>query len=336
MARQGRKATSRLLLDRARGALVGLAVGDALGFALEGLKPAAIRRRYGEHHGRYRFLGRTGYVSDDTEQAVMVARSLLTRGQEAEDFGRRLFRWFLTAPPGIGRATLRACLLRAVGVKRGTASAGNGAAMRMAPVGLVDWQAELVRQNALVTHTDPRAVDGALVVALAVHRLVRQEAADWPSLSNLLPELDPRLQAAMQQSWQAAGDDTAAAELGTSGYVLHSVPVAFWALWRQPPDFLSGLQPLLRQGGDTDSNAAIAGALLGASFGFSSIPTELVDRLEPSYSGQLLCGLADALVEGREPPPEPSFLSQRWREAKIKLGVAGHVLGRIATARPWE
>ncbi|MGE0487869.1 MAG: ADP-ribosylglycohydrolase family protein [Vulcanimicrobiota bacterium] len=335
MARQGRKATSRLLLDRARGALVGLAVGDALGFALEGLKPAAIRRRYGEQHSRYRFLRQTGYVSDDTEQAVMVARSLLTRGQEAEDFGRRLFRWFLTAPPGIGRATLRACLLRAVGVKRGTASAGNGAAMRMAPMGLVEWQPGLVRQNALVTHTDPRAIDGALVVALAVHRLVRQEA-DWPSLSQLLPELDPRLQAAMEQSWQRAGDDSAAAELGTSGYVLHSVPFAFWALWRQPPDFLSGLQPLLSQGGDTDSNAAIAGALLGARFGFSGIPAELVDRLEPSYSGQLLGGLADALIEGCEPPPEPSFFSQRWREAKIKLGVAGHVLGGIATARPWE
>lgn len=324
--------------EKARGSLLGLAVGDALGFPLEGLSSKQIKRRFGEQIDRYRFLGNTGYVSDDTEQAVMVAQSLLSTGLNpeaaAEEFGRRLFRWFLTMPPGIGRATLRACLLRPFGVRRGTASAGNGAAMRMAVVGLLpEWRPDLIRANAIVTHTDSRAIDGALLVALGVYRIMQSQSIDWPELNSAL-ELDPRLTEIMERAWSLslaqASPDTVATELGTSGYVLHSVALAFSAVWSQPQTFLEGLQRILLQGGDTDSNAAIAGALLGAHFGAAAIDAALLDRLEPCYNRQRLCLVADCLVEGSAKlPAEPTFLKQRYREAKIKTAVCLHVLRRL-------
>lgn len=312
--------------DRACACLLGLAVGDALGFPLEGLKPSQIARRFPDL-SRYRFLGRTGYVSDDTEQAVMVAEALLEGGDPVPAFRHKLRAWFCTLPPGIGAATVRACLWG-----RGVPSAGNGAAMRAAAVGL--WHGYddvLSRRIAEVTHTDPRGVDGARLVSAAVVRLVGGEPADWPSLQGL--HVDPRLSEAMERAWEARAEppERLAVLLGTSGYVVHSVSLAFSALWRQPRDFSEGLLGVLRQGGDADSNGAIAGALLGARFG--AVPAPWVDHLEPCYNRERLTRLARGLHQGRvQGYHPPGFAANRLREAIIKAGVGMHILRRVL---PW-
>lgn len=313
--------------ERACACLLGLAVGDALGFPLEGLSARQIARRYPDR-SRYHFLGRRGYVSDDTEQAVMVAEALL-EGKPVEGFARRLVLWFWTIPPGIGMATVKACLKWSVGWRQGAPSAGNGAAMRAASVGL--WHAytdELAREVALVTHTDPRGVDGARLISYLVARLVRGEAADWPVE---LP-LDARLRAALEKAWDLRGEppETRARELGTTGYVLHSVPLACAALWSGAP-FREALDGVLRQGGDADSNGAIAGALLGARWG--EVPDEWTDLLEPNFGRPRLEALARGLVTGQLGDYRPpGFVSRRAREALIKAGVGIHVLRRLI---PW-
>jgi len=325
-----RKRSSSLSLnpeDRARGCLLGLAIGDALGFPLEGLTPRQIGRRFPDL-SRYRFLGRTGYVSDDTEQAVQVAEALLEGGDPVQAFRRKLRAWFCTLPPGIGGATVRACLLG-----RGVASAGNGAAMRAAAVGLWhEYTDDLSRRIAEVTHTDPRGVDGARVVSAAVARLVRGESAAWPELGLTL---DERLEEALTQAWEARAEPPSerARLLGTSGYVLHSVPLAFSALWSEPPDYLSGLLDILRQGGDADSNGAIAGALLGARWGVQGLPAAYLEDLESGYGRARLEPLARALRAGRlHDYQSPGFLARRARELVIKAGVGMHVLRRMI---PW-
>lgn len=316
-------------MDRPAGVLVGLAVGDALGFPLEGLSAGRISRRFGRPD-RFRFLGSTGYVSDDTEQTVMVAEAILkARGdpeQAARLLGRALVGWFWTVPPGVGMATARACLRLSVGLSGGVRSAGNGAAMRAAAVGLWPGEREaLGRALARITHTDPRGVDGAVAVARAVALVVQGEECPLERLS----DLDFRLVENLEVAWRLRDPQAFAQQVGASGYVLHSVPLAFACLWADPPEYLSGLQAVLACGGDADSNGAIAGALLGARFGLEGIPSALAERLEPCFSARRLAALAHALTEGAPPPPRPGSLALRSRELLIKSGVALHVLQRL-------
>lgn len=308
-------------------------MGDALGFPLEGLSARRVSQRFGQLD-RYAFLGRRGYVSDDTELSVLVGEALLFGGTDpVRAFQKRLVRWFWWLPPGIGMATARAALRSTFGRGGGIASAGNGAAMRAAPLGL--WKdPNLTRALSEVTHTDPRAVDGALVVAEAVALLVDGREADWPALSALLPDLDPRLRAALDQAWKLvnfqASPELRAERLGVTGYVLHSVPLAFAALWSRPASFLDGLQSVILRGGDADSNGAIAGALLGAAFGRSGLPSGLVEALEPAFNATRLEALADDLLAGRASSyRSPSFFELRGHEVAVKLGVGLHVLRRL-------
>lgn len=322
----------------AAGCLVGLAVGDALGFPLEGMSARRIARRFGRP-ARYCFLGRRGFVSDDTEQAVMAAESALAATGDPEEsarlFARRLVGWFWTIPPGVGLATLRACLKLSLGLRGGVASAGNGAAMRAAPLGLLPLtpreRRPLVEAVSRVTHTDPRAVDGARAVAEAVALLRESPGGGWPELRSRLPDFDRRIAERLDAAWdlREEGAERAAQDLGISGYVLHSVPLAFWALWSRPATFLAGLHSVVLRGGDADSTGAIAGALLGARFGLAGIPQDLAERLEPCYSAERLGALATALAEGRRGPGHPGFWALRSREAAVKAGVALHVLGRM-------
>lgn len=319
--------------DKALGCMLGIAVGDALGFPVEGLSRKRARRRFG-HIDRYRFLGNTGFVSDDTEQAVMLAESIIEGGfdpqRAARIFGRKLRGWFWTIPPGIGLSTAKACLKLTVGLPSGISSAGNGAAMRAAPAGLaaVDPEALSVAL-AQVTHTDPRGVEGAVAVAHAVSRLVRGGTCRREDLPTLESPLGKCLDKAWELTQQKLAFDDIADQLGTTGYVLHTVPLAFAALWSEPETFLEGLQVVIMQGGDADSNAAVAGALLGARFGAESIPAELVERLEASHNRARLERLARQLIEGRGEVSRPSSMLLRWRELQVKFGVGLHVLWRL-------
>lgn len=121
--------------------LWGTAVGDAVGLPAEGLSKTRARKWF---HGvwRHRLLFGHGMVSDDTDHTVMTAQAILRFPDSPERFARRLslglIGWLLSLPPGIGLATLRAILKLLIGVPprlSGVASAGNGPAMRSAPMG---------------------------------------------------------------------------------------------------------------------------------------------------------------------------------------------------------
>ena len=156
-----------MTLERLEGVLLGTAVGDALGLPLEGLSARTIARRFAPV-ARYRLWGRTGFVSDDTEQSALVAQALAMHpddvGLAVARFRRSLLGWFFRLPFGIGLATLRSCVRIALGLSRsGVNSAGNGAAMRAAVVGVAfadDRHLRWTFSDALarVTHLDARAV----------------------------------------------------------------------------------------------------------------------------------------------------------------------------------
>jgi ADP-ribosylglycohydrolase len=297
--------------DRALGALTGLAVGDALGMPTQSLSPAAIAQRYGPVTGLRDGAPDqpiapglpAGTVTDDTEQALLLARLLVEGGGHVEPraFADALSRWqedMLARGSAdlLGPSTMRAIeRLRAGEPVEETGRDGttNGAAMRIAPVGIAcadpDRLLERVVETCLPTHNTTIGIAAAAAVAAAVSAGVG--GADLPGM------LDAAERAADSGSrhghWHAGGSIPArlgwvrgwapgrtpaeiADVVGTSVAAQESVVAAFALLVALGDDPRATLTAAAGLGGDTDTIAAIAGAILGAHHGASALPPDLV------------------------------------------------------------
>jgi ADP-ribosylglycohydrolase len=308
--------------DRLEGVLLGTAVGDALGLPYEGLTRRRARRMFGGPPLRHRFLLGRGMISDDTEHACMTAQALLVSGGDPARFASslawRLRWWLLGLPAGAGRATLRAIVKLWLGFspeRSGVVSAGNGPAMR-APIPGVCFAndserlRDFVRRSSRITHTDPRAEEGALAVALAAQAgtthgperldpfVFLRELRDSFAGDELRSALDA-MEAALR-SGETPEQFAARLDLsrGVSGYVNHTVPVALYCWLRSPGDFRMAVEDVILLGGDTDSTAAIVGGLVGATAGAAAIPNEWLGGLrEWPRSAAWMRRLADRLSE---------------------------------------
>jgi ADP-ribosyl-[dinitrogen reductase] hydrolase len=287
--------------DAVAGAILGCAVGDAIGLPYEGLSRRRGIRLLGKPD-RHRFVAGRGMVSDDTEHTCMVAQALCACPSDPDAFarqlGRRLRWWLLGLPAGIGFATLRATLKLWLGFspsRSGVFSAGNGPAMRSPLLGAaiddVETLRSYVRASTRITHTDPKACHGAFAVALAAWCAKR--ALDTPgeffgqyrSMVGMdsSDEFDA-LMARVEMSL-AAGDSTEvfAEQLGcgqrVSGYLYHTVPVALHSWLSHPRDFRQAVITVIQCGGDTDTTAAIVGAIVGSGVGRAGIPREWLEGL---------------------------------------------------------
>lgn len=227
------------------------------------------------------------------------------------DLTARLRWWLLGLPAGIGWATLRALVRHWVlwlwPHVEGVASAGNGPAMRSALLGVCAGHdmallRALVRASTRITHTDLRAEHGALAVALAAHlgaEALRQAAPlDIQAGEQLIVLLEAALAlddaSAKKQPFHgsmlaalrlavasAARGETSelfaaslGCERGVSGFVMHTVPIALHAWMCHPRNVHMALHAIIRCGGDTDTCAAITGAVVGAAVGEAGIPTK--------------------------------------------------------------
>lgn len=315
------------------GVLLGTAVGDALGLVCEGMSARRIARRFGRLD-RYHLLGRTGYVSDDTEQSALVAQSLARHPGDLDRcvraFRRSLLGWFWRLPWGIGLATVRSSFRIMLGLSRsGVRSAGNGSAMRAAVVGAFfhdDAEKRRAFGTAIgsVTHTDDRAVQGALFVAELI--------ASGPEAARRIvtePILGEALDRAAEFARRGAPTSEASDALKTSGYVVHSVPFALFCYLRYGDSPLLALQECIGAGGDTDSIAAILGAWLGARHGEPGLPSHLIAELHDGPFGPThLRGLAAALAGGGL-PPRYSWLRALLRNLALYPVILFHGFRRI-------
>lgn len=320
------------------GLLLGTAVGDSIGLAREGLAPKRASRLFGnqiQHSLIVTPWGRAGLCSDDTEHAAMVAQSLLSGYQNAYDFSRqlasRLRCWFLTLPAGLGMATLKACSKLCLGIspaKSGIRSAGNGAAMR-APV--IGWffadnpvtMREIVRAATIIIHTDPRAEEGAWVIAMAA-RQAREQQPQAPIdnfFADIMPSLNgqqlvSQLQLAQQKLQQQAelSDYLLTLQLekkGITGYINNTVPTVIYAWLRYYGNYEQTISALIHAGGDTDTTAAIAGALAGIQLGEAGIPAPwLTSVKEWPMSIDYLRKLSSALATSKHHPEKTITLRQ--------------------------
>ena len=297
------------LRERISGCLLGIAVADAIGLPLEGLTRKQIQRVVGNQELQHRFLFGKGMVSDDLEHNCLTGQAILESGGNPELFGKRLakrLRWWIAGlPAGTGRATMRACIKLWLGKsyeRSGVFSAGNGPAMRAPIVGALISDKSLLLQfvtiSSQITHSDPKANFGALVVAGLVHEIVHgmgtdamapeqvvRIAKEWLPEDKAADELFGLIKLAAENA--ANGESTREFStqqnwtLGVSGYTYHTVPAALHACMRYRQDFQSAITELIRCGGDVDSTAAIAGGVIGAAYGESVIPSRwLKDLME--------------------------------------------------------
>lgn len=331
-------AEARAAHDRLVGIVLGTAVGDSLGLPAEGLSPRR-RRRLFPGPWRHRFLLGRGMVSDDTEHTLFVAQSLLKHPSDVFAFqltlASHLRWWFLGLPAGVGLATARACIKLCLGfppTRSGVFSAGNGPAMRSAVLGGYfhdNPQAieGFVRASTQITHTDPKALIGALAIARLAAWAVEHHANQRPSieeLGNLL--LQSGNDEAQWSTLVGEVQEACSAELtvpefaaklslenGVSGYVYHTVPVVTFAWWRHYGDFPSTLQAVLDCGGDTDTTGAIVGALAGATVGEKGIPESwLAGILDWPRSVGLLHRVAERLARQRQAGQPLGSVSYFW------------------------
>ncbi len=343
------KLRCREYLPSLAGCLLGTAVGDALGLPYEGLSPRRRARLFPEMD-KYHLLpfGR-GMCSDDTEHTIMVAQALLETAafakssRDAEAFrsklacGMRL--WLLGLPAGIGMATLKGILKLWLFLPQrwlGTFSAGNAPSMRSALIG-VYWaeDTELLREHVRaatrLTHSDPKAEYAALAVALAASlsansagpvdasEYARQLRAflggDGAELAALMDGVAKSVQAGESTPAFAQGMRL---EKGVTGYAFHTVPVALHAWLAHPGNYREAVLAAVECGGDTDTVAAITGAVAGAGKGPGGIPPDWLRTLaEWPHTVQWMEGLAQSLAEVRSNYAGPRTIAA----PVLKLGV---------------
>jgi ADP-ribosylglycohydrolase len=301
--------------ERLAGMILGQALADALGFVVEAESPELAAEyveqvlrtgRAGERsHPRYPF----GQYSDDTQLARELLRSFHQhRGWDPAVFAQRVAQLFRDRRDvGAGKGTRSAALRLLMGVpwsESGTAApyAGNGSAMRAGPLGLLFQDlgeaTHAARQQSRITHLDPRCAAGAAVVASAVWHSAKGRPIDPGSL---LPELATAAEVEDQSvadairglaEWLRAPPPEVARYIhesgldpahptwhGISAFVTPSVLWSLYAFLRSPDDYWETVCTAIWVGGDTDTMAAIAGAIVGARVGVAGLPSHLLGCL---------------------------------------------------------
>lgn len=285
-----------VLRDRFRGCLLGLALGDALGAPFEGA--GRVSREQVWTAAKERTLLR---YTDDTHMAIGVAESLIAcrcfNGKHmAETFVRNFeqepWRGYGPGPPRVFRKIKAGFPWDQAAEKiYPGGSFGNGAAMRVAPVGLFYYRnPKLLKDAAMlqskITHAHPLGKEGAVLQAFAV------ALAALYGPTEPVGELLNRLQAftgeeayrsKLKEVKNLLGEFDAsmvAEQLGNGIEAFNSVPTAIYCFLRHPGSFEETVVDAVSLGGDTDTIACMAGAVSGACLGLEKIPEEWVEKLE--------------------------------------------------------
>jgi len=305
--------------DQFSGCLIGQCLGDALGFVVEGFIPEACKRyvedvlktkRVGEF-GRWPFP--FGQYSDDSQLARELLQSYVAcKKFDPADYASRLKLIFTERRIiGWGQATKEAVIRLIQGVsweESGTPapSAGNGSAMRAAPIGLLFFDnpkllIQAAHDQGRITHRDPRCSAGAVAISGAVALVLQSKPIKHNSflhsLSDLVSEIEPYVASELIKliEWVSLPPHEAVTLIskagldpdyldeeewhGISPFVTGSVLWSLYSFLRTPDDYWETICTAIIVGGDVDTTAAMAGAISGAYLGIGAIPSDLAHRI---------------------------------------------------------
>lgn len=299
--------------ERALGAFLGLAVGDALGGTVEFMTRNEIATRYGVHD---RMVGggwlrlAAGQVTDDTEMALALGRSLLRKGGlDLQDLCEEFARWLRSGPIDVGN-TCRRGIRRFItdGSVEGPhfeGDAGNGAAMRLLPVALATLGSPAIAEDWCIrqcrtTHHHPLSDAAAVALVRMLHRLLAGETKE------AVRDIADALVAEHRGfRFDSSPGQSSAYVVDTMRTVLH--------FYFGTSSFADAAVKTVNQGGDADTTGAIVAMLAGATYGVEAIPTGWLRRLDRDVATEIrdqtprLLGLAATLrAKAAAPPREPA------------------------------
>lgn len=286
------------LPDRFTGCLLGLALADAIGSPFEGIPPEDIRHRFGSNNRLLSSLPEELTYTDDTEMTLNLAEHLLTHPTVDPDALILHFAANYSDSRGYGPGTRR--LISAI--QSGSdwrsltesifpgGSFGNGAAMRVAPIGLryhsdLSAVSDEATRSSIVTHSHPLAVDAARLVALAIALLLQgtppQQLCSQLATHAATDEFEWQMRTLSHLSPTDALPD-----FGNTLAAHRSVGTAIGCFVINPSSYLDVVTRAISLGGDTDTIAAIAGSLAGTHLGLTALPPDLLLRLENTSRGR--------------------------------------------------
>ena len=288
--------TSLSLEDRALAAFLGFAIGDALGATVEFMTRREIVAQYGVHHkmigGGWLHLT-PGQVTDDTEMALAVGRSLVRWSDlDVRDICEEFAAWLKAVPCDVGN-TCRRGIRRYItqGTVEGPffeGDAGNGAAMRILPVALAslgrpDKAAAWSRAQGHITHHHPLSDGAALLLADMLHGL-----------------LSGRGKRAARDIADAAIDKQREFRFApyhgrSSAYVVDTIQTVLH-FYFATDSFADCVIQTVNQGGDADTTGALAAMLAGATYGLSSIPAAWLGKLDRTVAAEIRAQVPELLA----------------------------------------
>ncbi len=269
--------------DRITGCLLAGALGDAIGAHFEGNPPTS------------NFVIPSDLrVTDDTQLTIATCESIIkSRSVNPASIADHFVRWFRDRRiTGIGASTWKSLTELDAGGHwsmvgaTGESSAGNGAAMRIAPLAFfldpdVDTDRQTIRDVCRITHRNDEAYIGALAILRTIRHVIEGNQLHHDFLGRLVDSIPDsrvrdRLIALCDSSLSVA---EYALRCASSGYVVDSVPFAILAAI-QSADVLPTIQQIVQCGGDTDTIASMFGHICGAAFGSGALPMEIVNQID--------------------------------------------------------
>ncbi len=303
--------------DRCRGALIGLAIGDALGAAVEFSPPGSFAEVTGYRGGGPYGLN-AGEWTDDTSMALALADSIAQVGWNLNDQADRYVAWWKTGKYSVnGRCfdigiTTRIALANYVTTEDALQSgdpseraSGNGSIMRLAPVPIhfadkypdqIEVISRVAEESSITTHASEQCLSACRYLSIVLAALIRGEdrqvilSPDWKPLQELdqIKPLHPLIQEIARGSFR----EKQPPEIKGSGWVVKSLEASLWA-FHNAETFSDAVLKAVNLGDDADTTGAICGQLAGAYWGESQIPALLrtdlkrMDLLETALSGLL-------------------------------------------------
>ena len=277
--KRGEAVRDSALLSRAQGCLFGQVAGDSLGSLVEMASAAEVATQFPdglrELHDGGRWGTLAGQPTDDSEMALALARSIVARnGFDAEAVLAAYREWYRSEPFDVGNTT-RAAL---VGYLMGESEA-NGSLMRASPIGLfahalpAAQAAELARADSALTHPNRVPCDAAAAFVVGLAHAVRHGDGPLPACEAALGWARGDAAPSVVQALEAARDTAPVCDRENQGWALIALQNAFFELLHAP-SLEEGVVATVGRGGDTDTNAAVAGALLGAVHGRDAVPAQ--------------------------------------------------------------
>ena len=287
--------------DKIYGTIFGQAIGDALGLGTEFMSKTEVREKFPDGLKEYSQIIRDyhrakfqpGSWSDDTDMMLCIANAIIEdKGINLHTIARNFKQWvYAPETRGVGQTTLKVLSIAEYVEKphqvaeliwrmTRTKNAANGSVMRTAIIGL---KKENVAQTAedvcKLTHFDPRCVGSCVIVSEIINHLIwHDEQLSYSQIMTIGNKYDKSIAEYIDKAYYNGIESLELDEPLSIGYTLKALGSALWCLFHAN-DFEEGLLRVVNEGGDADTNAAVACAMLGAKFGYTSIPQKYTDGL---------------------------------------------------------